>query len=288
MLHILINPTAGNGLAARIGQEVIRTLEAEGTAFRAEETQHAGHATALARQAAEAGATSVVAVGGDGTVLEVARGIHGTRAALGIIPAGTGNDVIKMLGVPARPMEALRFIQRTPPRPLDAGRINDLLFLNVAGTGIDVTVLDYAQSAKRYVRGLLPYLWGVLRALLAYRPVEVTLSVDGAEEERHTILLLSIGNGRYIGGGINVAPDARPDDGLFDLLVIENLPRWKIPPHLPKMLNGKIRQVPGARYQRCRQVTVRGKGMRVNIDGEILPMDEAALEILPGAVMVHW
>lgn len=288
MLHIIINPTAGNGRAARTGRDIEDALTARGLAFTSATSQRVGHATALARDAVEAGAQTVIAVGGDGTLREVARGLTGTGTALGIIPGGTGNDVVKMLGTPRMPMEALDFILATPARPLDAGLINDMLFLNVCGTGMDVVVLDYALSAKKYVSGMLPYLWGVIRALFSYKPVQVTITCDDGAEEAHSILLAAIGNGRYIGGGMNVTPDARPDDGLFDLLVIDNMPRWRLPPHLPKLLNGKIRSVPGTTYHKCRRVTLHGEGMRVNIDGEIIPMDAAVLQILPGALKAHW
>lgn len=288
MLHIIINPVAGNGHAETVGREIVQALEErriEHTAFR---TEYAGHGVELARQAAEIGVDTVVSVGGDGTILEIVQGIAGTQTALGIIPAGTGNDVIKALDAPSKPMEALEFMLSHPARPLDAGKINDTLFLNVAGTGIDVVVLDYAESAKRYVRGILPYFWGVIRAIIAYKPVQVTVQVDGDGPHTHQALLVAVGNGRYIGGGMNVAPDATPDDGLFDLLVIDNLPKWRLPFHLPKLLNGKIRQVPNTLYCKCKSVKITSPGMRVNIDGSIVPMKEAQLDILPGALKAHW
>lgn len=288
MLYFIINPIAGNGLAQRVGDQIQAALKERGVDFALAHTEHAGHATELARQAAESGAQTIVAVGGDGTILETVRGVFGTGAALGIIPAGTGNDVIKMLDIPAKPMEALDFLLSHPARPLDAGKINDTLFLNVSGTGIDTDVLDYTLTAKRFMRGILPYLWGVLRAIFTYKGKRVCVSVDGGASVEHTVLLVAIGNGRFIGGGMNVAPDATPDDGLFDLLLIENMPRRKLPPHLPKLLNGRIREVPGATYQKCRRVTLRGTGMRLNIDGEVIPMDEATLEILPRALQAHW
>lgn len=288
MLYVVINPTAGNGHAQGVGEQVQSVLRQRGIAFEAGSTEYAGHATQLAHDAAQRGVQTVVAVGGDGTVLEVMRGIYGTQAALGIIPAGTGNDVVKMLSVPRTPMEALDFLLEHPARPLDAGRINDTLFLNVCGTGIDVDVLEYTLSAKRFMRGILPYLLGVLRAICTYRGKKVRISVDDGPPEAYDLLLCAVANGRFIGGGMNVAPDASPDDGLFDFLLLPNMPRWRLPPHLPKLLNGKIREVPGAVYRKCKRVSFAGEGMRVNIDGEVIPMDSATMEILPKALMAHW
>lgn len=285
---LMINPTAGNGRAARVGDEMVEALEKAGVAYEAVYTEYAGHAQTLARAAAEGGVDTVVAVGGDGTVLEVMRGIFGTKAALGIIPAGTGNDVVKMLNIPREPAAALAHLLQTPPRPLDAGRINETLFLNVCGTGFDVVVLEYALSAKRYVRGMLPYLWGVLRTILTYKPVRVTITADDEAPFTQDILLLAIANGRFIGGGMEVAPDAHPDDGLFDVIVVDHMPRWRMPFQLPKFLNGRIRQIPGTRYVRCRRVKMEGAAMRVNVDGEIVPMASAELSILPGGLAAHW
>lgn len=288
MLQIIINPTAGNGRAERVGAQIVELLSARGIAHEAALTQAVGHATELSRSAAERGVDTVVAIGGDGTLCEVMRGLAGTRTALGIIPAGTGNDVIKMLGLPDKPMDALDFILTHPARKLDAGKLNDIFFLNVCGTGFDVCVLEYAKSAKKYMRGIFPYLWGVIRTIFTYKPLIITFEVDGWEAQTKPLLIISIANGRFIGGGMEVAPDAKPDDGLFDLITIDNMPRRKLPQQLPKLLSGRVMDIPGARRQQCRRVTVSAKDMHVNVDGEILPMDKAVFEIQPDTLLAHW
>ncbi|MDR0898335.1 MAG: diacylglycerol kinase family lipid kinase [Oscillospiraceae bacterium] len=286
MLHLIINPSAGNGRGARLGALVLQALVREGVAHTAAYTERPGHGSDLAREAAAAGAETIVAIGGDGTVREVALGLGG--AALGIIPAGTGNDVAKMLGIPKKPLEALDFLLAHPARPLDAGRVGDQLFVNVCGTGFDVCVLDFALKAKKYVRGMLPYLLGVLRTMLTYRPLQVRVQVDDALPEDRALLIAAVANGRYFGGGMDVAPTSSPSDGLFDLILIDAMPRRKMPFQLPKLLNGHIMDVPGATCQRCKRVRLSAAGMRVNVDGEILPMAEAAFEMLPSELMVHW
>lgn len=288
MLHLVINPTAGNGRAARVGQQVVEKLERDGVACSVSYTERVGHATELARSAAEGGAETVIAVGGDGTVLETARGIHGTGTALGIVPAGTGNDVVKMLDIPRKPMEALDHLLARPARSLDAGHINDKLFLNVCGTGFDVAVLENSLAAKRLFSGMLPYLWGVIRTIFTYKPVEATIEIDGEVPFTQKILLLAIANGRFIGGGMEVAPSARPDDGLFDVVIIDNMPKWKLPPNLPKLLSGNIRKIPGTVYRNCRRISIAARDMRMNIDGEIVPMERVSMEILPASLLVRW
>ena len=118
-------------------------------------TERPGHATELSRRAAENGAETILSIGGDGTALEVAKGLIGSESALGIIPAGTGNDFVKTLGIPRDPAAALDYILCHRARLTDAGEVSGQLFLNEVGTGFDVSVLDYAARAKRYVRGIL-------------------------------------------------------------------------------------------------------------------------------------
>ncbi len=288
MLHVVINPTAGSGRGARVGAQITKLLTERGIAHVPRLTQGPDHATELARSAALSGARTVLAVGGDGTVLETARGLYGTGAALGVIAAGTGNDVAKMLHVPKKPADGLAFLLSCPPRRLDAGLINDKLFLNVCGTGFDVCVLGYAQKAKKIVRGMLPYLWGVVRAIFTYQPVSVTFEVDGEAPQTKPLLLLAVANGRYFGGGIDVAPTSKPDDGLFDLIVIETMPRWKMPFQLPKLVNGRVFDIPGISFRRCHRVTMTAKDLRVNVDGEVVPAECATLEMLPGSLLAHW
>ncbi len=288
MIHLIINPTAGNGYAFRVGAQLVEFLQGRKIAHTASVTKRPGEATALAREAARNGAATVVAVGGDGTVTEVMRGICGTRAALGIVPAGTGNDFSKSLGIPKKPSEAMEFILSHPPRPVDVGQVNDRLFLNVCGTGFDVCVLDAMQRAKKYMRGMLPYLWGVVRTILTYRPAMITFEIDGGEPFVKPLLLLGVANGRYIGGGMCVAPDAQPDDGRFDLIMVDAMPNWKMPRYLLKLVSGRIREIPGVSFLRCQRVTMRAQGMRFNMDGEIDPLDEATFTIRPGALKAHW
>lgn len=287
MIHLVINPTAGGGRAARVGTEIVTILRQRGIAHSSSITQHPGEAEHLAHMAAHAGAEIVFAVGGDGTVLETGRGLYGTNAALGIIPSGTGNDMIKTLGIPKDPLQALEYQLARPARALDAMSVNGTLSLNVTGTGFDVAVLDYADKAKKYVHGLLPYLWGVLRTIISFRTPEMEISIDGVHEKKR-LLIIALANGQFIGGGIHVAPMARTDDGLLTVVTVDHLPNWRMPFQLPKLLTGKIMNIPGAKVGACRRAEISCKNMRLDIDGEIVPMEHAVIEILPAALKAHW
>lgn len=288
MLTFIVNPTAGNGYALKIEQQVQAEMARRGLSCQFVHTEHPGHATDLARIASSTdGCTGVIAIGGDGTAYEVACGLMNTGVPMGIIPAGTGNDFIKTVSIPKKPMEALEFILTHDARPVDVGGLNDRLFLNVCGTGFDVTVLDYTLAAKKYCRGLLPYLIGLIRGIAHYKPVYVRFTVDGHTEERD-VLICSIANGRYFGGGIAICPEATADDGLLDLVIAEHQPRWKLPFLVPSLLMGRIDKFSFTTHKRCKTVELYSKGMRLNADGEVSEMDEAKFSVLQGALTLYW
>lgn len=288
MLTFIVNPAAGNGFALKIEQQLKDEMSRRGMNCHFVHTDMPGHATEIARNAAmEDGCTGVIAVGGDGTSFEVACGLMNTGVPLGIIPAGTGNDFIKTVSIPKKPMEALDFILTHEPRLVDVGGLNDRLFLNVCGTGFDVTVLDYTLAAKKYCRGILPYLIGLIRGIVHYKPVHVRFTGDGHTEERE-VLICSVANGRFFGGGIAICPDASADDGMLDLIVVEHKPRWMLPFLVPSLLMGRVLKFPFTSHRRCKSVEIVSKGMRLNVDGEILDLDKASFRIMQGALTLFW
>lgn len=288
MIYAICNPTAGNGRGRKIGQEIEKRLLEQHYACHLEMTKAPGHATELAYAAAQSGAETVLAIGGDGTAVEVARGLIGTPAALGVIPAGTGNDFIKTLGLPKDPLAALDFVLAHPARDTDVGDVNGRLFLNEIGTGFDVTVLDFAQKAKRFCRGLLPYLYGVIRTLFHFRGIQLSYAMDGGEMVTKDVFVIAVANGGVIGGGIPIAPEAQADDGLLDVVVVNKICSRNLPARLIGLMRGKILSFPETQFIRAKNVFFSADKMRVNIDGEVT--DEASVEarLLPKALRIHW
>ncbi len=287
MIHAIFNPTAGTGLGQRVGEDTKARLAEKGIPARFISTTAPGHATHLAREAVEQGASTVMAIGGDGTALEVARGLMGTECALGIIPAGTGNDFRKTLNIPKSPEKALETILQKPARLTDAGLLNGHLFLNEIGTGFDVEVLDDANRAKKYCRGLLPYLIGVICALFRFRPIPITYRIDDGPEEKEDLFVIAAANGGIIGGGIVIAPDASVEDGLLDIVLVGRIKWYKLPLRLIGLLRGKILTFPETRFLRAQKLTFSSPGMRLNVDGEIISADTAQARILPSAMLIH-
>lgn len=288
MIALIVNPTAGNGRSMVTCKAVCQRLDERGVAYELHQTEYPTHATQIARDAAQRGIETVVSIGGDGTITEIAAGLRGSRTALGIIPSGTGNDFIKTAGISMDWEAALELILTRPARPVDTGTINDRFFINICGTGFDVMTLDYADKAKKYVQGLLPYLYGVLRAIAAFRPFQMHIEIGDDIVLDGKYMIFSVANGRYMGGGIPIAPQAELTDGLLDVLVVDAVPRWKVPAYLIPLMMGKLYQCKISHRYMATKCKLRCRNMRLQMDGEIMPMEEAEIVCEKDQLLLHW
>lgn len=283
-LAFILNPVAGTGFSLKAMEDLEAAMREKNVEYRVFRTERPGHGTELAAKlASDPEVLTVASVGGDGTAGEVAAGLCGTDKPMGIIPAGTGNDFIKSVGIPNDPRRALDILLTCAPQPTDTGEVNGEFFLNVCGTGFDVTVLDYAEAEKAKHRGLTPYLLGLVKANFHYRSVRLKITDEtGVTEGR--FLVCTVANGRYIGGGIPICPAADPSDGLLDLVLVRHVPRRRIPLYLPGLMMGRDLTFRITTHRRVRSVTFEGEKLRVNIDGEIRTMDGAEFRIRPGSL----
>jgi len=161
--------------------------------------------------------------------------------------------------------------------------VNERFFLNVCGTGFDVTVLDYAEDEKERHRGLTPYFIGLIKAISHYRSLHLTITADGVKENG-LFLICSIANGRYIGGGIPICPAADIKDGKLDLVMIKGIRRWRIPFYLPGLMMSKDLTFRITKHRRVDSVRIEGKDLRINIDGDIVSLREAEFRINPASL----
>jgi diacylglycerol kinase (ATP) len=280
MIAIVVNETAGHGKAARQYKKVEAFLKQAQLPYRIYKTNQAGHARTLARQAAQEGIQTVFAMGGDGLAQEVARGIYGSETAMGILPAGTGNDFVKALGLPQDPVAALKHALACTPRKIDVGLINGEVFLNVAGTGFDIQTLLWAQKFKTLGSGMLPYLLGAICAIVTFKPIELEMRFDD-ESVHQAVTIVTIANGQFLGGGMHVAPKASVSDGLFDILLVDPIAKPLIPFLLPHFIRGTAEKLAPAHVRRCKRVTLRRKGQVMDVDGELVSVDDVTLQIVP-------
>ncbi|MBQ8954480.1 MAG: diacylglycerol kinase family lipid kinase [Clostridia bacterium] len=286
MLLIIANPTSGSGAGASVLEKTKALLEQRGLQYRCEPTARAGHAIELADMAVREGMDGIVCLGGDGTIFEVVNGLAGRFMTLYFVPCGTGNDFVRMLNLPRDPVEALRLQLDGKPRLIDVGQVNDHYFLNVSGCGFDVEVLRQAGRFKKYGKDLLPYLLGILAALRLFKPLDIELTMGG-KTERRAVTIISVGNGRYFGGGMMPVPHAEIDDGLFDVIFVDKVNRLSILRLLSRFIKGRHTDMPISHESRCTALTIRCPGMTINMDGELYQMDEAAYRILPGAAQIR-
>ncbi|MGI6239696.1 MAG: diacylglycerol/lipid kinase family protein [Christensenellales bacterium] len=286
MYSIIINPLSGKGLAARTLPALETLLCQMGIGYRVDQTVRMGDSRRLARKAAEDGLAGVIAVGGDGTFFEVVNGIGESGLEVIFAPCGTGNDFVKTFELPRGMVNAVRAQLKSPRRKIDIGRLNDMYFLNVAGAGFDVDVLIEADRFKSRFRGMMAYLLGALCAIKRLKPLKLMLEVDGGAARYIESTILSVGNGRYIGGGMKALPHAIADDGLFDVVVSRRVNKFSIAFLLLFFVLGvHVRMKWLCETFRCKRVRLTGEGIEVEADGERFSAGgEAEFSILPRAL----
>ena len=284
MFGVIVNPVSGGREAAGLAVQITERIAALGEESRIFETGGDGDAAAQTRAALAAGCQSIVCIGGDGTICEVAGELCHTGATFYVVPGGTGNDFARAFHLPKNPMAAFEAQLAGEPVEIDCGRMNGQSFLNVSGSGFDVAVLQKTEELKAVYPGEKAYRKAVLSVLGRYKAFEADVSIDGGAETHEACTIVEIANGQSIGGGMRVAPDAKLDDGYFDVVVGKKVPRMLIPLLLPAFMLGWHTKIGLARVVRAKNVTMRAKGMIVNLDGKLLRADEAKYKILPGAI----
>ncbi len=292
---VIINPVAGVGAtprrAARRSQAASDLLASLHVDADVHITARAGHARELARAAADRGVATVVAWGGDGTVNEVASAIVGTPAALGVIPAGSGNGLARMLRMPSTADRALPRIVHGGVTRIDVGRIEGHLFVNLAGVGFDAHVAAAFASIGHARRGFLRYASVVLRELRCYRCATYRIELDPpADPVSRRAFVVSFANGRQWGNGAVIAPAARLDDGMLEAVVVEDRGRGAVLGALPALFTGRIARVAGVAIRQVRAARVTGPApLAFHADGEprLAPGGSVGIEICPGALRLQ-
>ena len=272
----IINPISGKGKKAKIAQRLLDR------GYKVAFTEYAGHAEVLAREATD---DVVVAVGGDGTVNEVARGIVGTEKALGIIPCGSGDGLARHLGLSHNIEKAIRTIEQGECKRMDTAEINGRLFLSVCGVGFDAVVSErFANNGKR---GLASYIKLGLDTLRSYKPEKYTIEIDGQRIETKA-LLITVGNSDQWGNNAKIAPLADCCDGILDVTIVEKFGILEMPLLALRLMTGTL---PHSRKVHC----YKGKDIRIirnsegpaHADGDWFSTSEVLdIKILPATLKV--
>lgn len=244
------------------------------------ETEYRGHGAVLASAAAAEGWDLVVAVGGDGTANEVGKGVMGTTAALGVVPAGSGNALARFLGIPAKPDAACRILHEADIRTLDVGRIANDIFISSAGIGLDAHICRRFNGRPGGRRGLTPYLITGLQALMTFEPVELRIVLSDGRTFETCPAMVTLSNTGCFGNGVTIAPAARPDDGLLDVCIVQPRSVLQGMWDSRRLFTGTIDRIAGFdAYQTTGCRIECSEPPLYQIDGEEVQADTSTLEV---------
>ena len=279
----IINPKSGTDRKIYIRQSIGRHIDTKKYDYKIRYTEYAGHAEVIAREATTAGIDIVVAVGGDGTVNEVARALIHTNTALGIIPCGSGNGLARHLQLPIDPEGAIKMINAGIIKSLDYGTMNGLPFFCTCGMGFDAFVsMKFAHSGKR---GLISYIENTLRETLTYKPDTYTLRFDDTEVQQRAFVIACANASQY-GNNAFIAPAASMSDGLMDITVLEPFPPIEAPQLALQLFNGTLTTNSRVKTFKAKKVRITRKGNDpVHVDGDPLTTaQEIEVEIHPQGI----
>ena len=305
-VRVIVNPASGAQTTYRHWPEIQRLLRHGGLPFDFQYTEGTGHATMLAKEAAQSGFRFLVVVGGDGTINEVANGLLNSncaeKAALGIIGTGTGNDLIRSLGVPRSYAEACRRLNASYQHCLsdpekgysciDVGMVAytagvrrcERYFVNGAGVGFDAEVVEAAEKMPKGLGHTIPFVMGLLRTLPSYRNKPVVLTLDGVVGSGR-VLSVVVSNGAYFGGGMKIAPGALTSDRKLDVVVIGDVGKLELLRVFPRVYKGTHSAHPKVRIEQVEEVTIASQErLLLQADGEILGDGPVSFRLVPQAL----
>lgn len=280
----IVNPFSGIGRHKAIERHLKHRLDHDRFDYELVYTEHPRHASELSSKAVKNNVGLVVAVGGDGTVNETATPLVGSAVSMGIIPSGSGNGLARHLKIPMETDRAIRLLNAMNTRKIDTVEVNDQFFLSIAGVGFDAFVARKIAGKKK--RGFFKYFQIAVSEYLRYRPKKFSMVVDGKKVKRKA-LFISFANSDQFGYNTSIAPHAKVDDGMIDICIMKKVPLWKTIFLLPLLFTGKIYRSPYIEIIRAREVDLKQKKKRINLDGESVKMSKKIhIKVVPRSLEV--
>jgi YegS/Rv2252/BmrU family lipid kinase len=296
----IINPKSGKQRPNRLIRRLKALLERNSLPYEFQITTKPGHAIALAEKAASSGLFDrIVAVGGDGTINEVVNGmvricmqdkdVPGNYPALGLIPAGLGNDTASGLGIPRGLNDAYTVLIQGSTRHIDIGEVNGRFFINGVGVGYDGAVISEMDEIRR--KGKILSRWIYFKCLMhqlqQFTPPLLCLEIDNNSLPPQRYLLVLTGNGIRFGGIFNMTPKAIFDDGLLDILLVEAIPKHTFLLNIPRVIMGKHLSLKQVSYYMSKKVTIKSDNpVPCHIDGESYYNNQFSIRLLPKALKI--
>lgn len=270
MYNIIVNPWSGEGKKKKLHARAIAHFQKLGQEVRVVASERPGQIKEIAHSLTREGKGDVVVIGGDGTLHDALNGFTDfDKCALGLIPAGTGNDFAAAANIPSEPEAAVELIVKGAPRYTEFMQLpRGVRGLNVAGTGIDVEILRRCRASK-WLRGKLQYLISLIISLIKFKNYDLTVRVNG-REVRYKTLIACVGNGFRFGGGIRMCPQAVLGDNLLDFVAVDNVKKSRILPAFIKLMQGRILEEKFSRFERCDHIEIFSeRPLTVQVDGEL-------------------
>ncbi len=294
----LVNPASANGSTGRRWPELARRAAAAGLEGATLFSERQGHLAELAREAALDGAELLVVVGGDGSVNEVVNGLAGLgrQPEVAVVPRGTGWDFSRTFGIPRKIDDAVQIALQGDVRTIDLGRASyrawdgsdaTAWFANVASAGMSGAIAKRANETTKALGGKASYLWATFAVFSGWEATEIEVAVDG-ERRAGPMFDVVVANGRFFGGGLEICPEAEPDDGLFDVLTIGDVTKRDLVQTMPKMYRGTHLPHPKAELLRGSSVTVTSETpLPIELDGEQPGTTPVTFEVTAGALRLR-
>lgn len=284
-ITFIINPISGITGAKRKESAIESSIDKSKYDYRIEYTQYAGHATEISAGEVKKGTDIIVAVGGDGSVNEIAKELINSNSVLGILPAGSGNGLAHHLGISVNLKKAIEIINKGNTLKMDTGKVNDRVFVSLAGIGFDGIVAQKYANTK--IRGFLSYLKIATEEYHKYKPKKYTIEINGRTIKRRALFII-FANSNQFGYNAPIAPEARVNDGLLDVVISDKPLLVEMPLIAGLMYWRKIDKSKYVDIIQASEVTVTSKKKRwVNIDGEAIKMDKKIeVKIVPHSLNV--
>ncbi len=286
MIDFIANGKAGYGRSFLKTKKIIsRILDEKGIEYNFHLTKYAKHATEIAKNLSENGATTIVAIGGDGTVNEVLNGIDVDKVKFGIIPHGSGNDFVDSVGIPKKIKKALNVILENDCKPTDFLVCDGVRGLNIIGTGIDVEILTRCANYK-LLKGKLKYLISLIISLIKFRFYDLTLNTKDGEIDKSAMIICCC-NGKNFGGGIPVCPIADATDGKMEFILVNKMKKSKLVKYFIQLMKGKLLSQEFCEHVTQDEVKATFKNpITIEIDGELYHDIKFDIHIEKGKLML--
>lgn len=293
MYGLIINRKAGNGKGERIWKDIANALRNKDLAFIVRFTERPQHGSEIVREMLEKGVTTIIVVGGDGTIHEVARELVYKNVSLGIIPTGSGNDFARSLGVPMDNVKALERIFTNDAKQVDLLDLGNHYCLTVTGIGFDGQIAKHANESvyKRYFNqfrlGGLAYIASMLATLNTYKPTVIHVTIDGKVRKFYEVWLVAVANGPNYAGGIQICPEALYDDGILNVCIVHGLKKWELLRLLPKAYKGNHQLENHVTFLTGEDVYIESNpNVLVQSDGEIIMESPVRIRVEKDALRV--